>query len=58
VLRKIGDLSERDAPGLQAAVIDLRQRIASGEAIDAAPRGTSERWIASFFALPSRAGTA
>jgi 2-methylcitrate dehydratase PrpD len=54
VLRKIGELSERDAPGLQAAVIGLRERIAGGDPIDEGSPGSTERWIASFFEAPVR----
>jgi len=46
VLQKIGELAERDAPGLAAAVVALREAIDTGQ-----PVATSCRdWIAGFFA--------
>ena len=46
VLRKIRELAERDAPGLEPAVVRLRQSIDAGQLGTAACR----EWIASFFA--------
>ncbi len=51
VLAKIRDLSGRDAPGLEPAVVSLRTRIESGGSPDSGPDGTTDRWIASFFTL-------
>ncbi len=45
VLRKIADLSQRDAPALQAAVVGLRDQIAAGAPLT----GDTAAWIASMF---------
>ena len=46
VLRKIRELSRRDAPGLESAVVQLRTNItANGDA-----RLTCKDWLAGFFA--------
>jgi 2-methylcitrate dehydratase PrpD len=45
VLEKIRALAARDAPGLAAAVVDLRQNLESG----AGAPGNSRDWIARFF---------
>ncbi len=55
VLRKIAELSARDAPGLQRAVIELRDRIASDRDLDEGPHGSTDRWIASLFFDGARA---
>jgi 2-methylcitrate dehydratase PrpD len=46
VLRKIGELGARDAPGLAPAVIALREAIDAGRLTPP----TAGEWIASFFA--------
>ena len=46
VLRKIGELAERDAPGLAPAVVRLRATIDAGED----PALTCREWMAGFFA--------
>ncbi len=46
VLQKIRDLAERDAPGLEPAVVKLRQAIAAGSIENA----TCREWVAEFFA--------
>jgi 2-methylcitrate dehydratase PrpD len=45
VLRKILELSERDAPGLETAVVKLRNAIAAGRVGDLTCRG----WMADFY---------
>ncbi|MBL8384756.1 MAG: MmgE/PrpD family protein [Burkholderiales bacterium] len=47
VLRKIRELSARDAPGLEAAVVTLREAIAQAASLPAC-----SAWIADFFAPP------
>ena len=49
VLRKIRELSERDAPGLLPSVIALREAIASGLSPDQAGLGTTDQWIRRWF---------
>ena len=46
VLQKIRDLAGRDAPGLEPAVVKLRQAIAAGRIGNA----TCQEWVAEFFA--------
>ena len=50
VLTKIRELSSRDAPGLERAVVTLREHIEGGVSPDASPASSTDRWIASFFA--------
>ena len=46
VLQKIGELSERDAPGLTRAVVNLRRDIEAGKVVST----TCREWIEEFFA--------
>ena len=50
VLTKIRELSSRDAPGLERAVVTLREHIEGGTSPDTSPASSTDRWIASFFA--------
>lgn len=48
VLTKIRELSSRDAPGLERAVVTLREHIEGGTSPDTSPASSTDRWIASF----------
>ena len=49
VLAKIRALSDRDAPGLEPAVVGLRAHLEAGHSPDTARTGTTDQWIASMF---------
>ena len=49
VLGKIRDLSGRDAPGLEQAVVALRSHLEAGHSADTSQARSTDRWIASFF---------